>query len=312
MKSKKDALVDAKLAFDKLKKDAEQSGSRLTISAVARLANVDRKYFYGKVNTPDESKRQAWVSLGEEINEFRNRQRSPVQVSSEASISKKLDNALIENYRLLESVGDLEKTRAKMQELLSSKGKQLEELQAHSGRLEDSLLFATSDKRSIVGFGSKPRIISPDLMREGVDSLSLKKAWVLALDKLRTELDRPIEKTLYITIGAPGSGKSTWSLNQAHHKNFSIIFDACCLTRADRYEVLSLGRKYPHTKIVAVVFYVTFPTLKKRNNLRESAKRLPLDKLRSMFESLEKPSLEDASEFFDEIVMVRGGGEICT
>lgn len=102
---------------------------------MARLANVDRKYFYGKVNTPDESKRRAWVSLGEEINEFRNRQRSPEQVGSEASISKKLENALIENYRLLESVSDLEKSRAKMQELLSSKGKQLEELQAHSGGL---------------------------------------------------------------------------------------------------------------------------------------------------------------------------------
>ncbi|WP_128637310.1 hypothetical protein [Pseudomonas taiwanensis] len=240
--------------------------------------------------------------------EFRNRQRSPEQVGSEASISKKLENALIENYRLLESVSDLEKSRAKMQELLSSKGKQLEELQAHSGRLEDSLLFATSDKRSIVGFGSKPHIISPDLFRKGVDSLSLKKAWVMALDKLRVELDRPIEKTLYITVGAPGSGKSTWSLNQSYQNNFSIIFDACCLTRADRYEVLSLGRKYPSTKIVAVVFYVTFSTLKKRNNLRESDKQLPFEKLKSMFESFEQPSLEDVSEFFDEIVMVRGEG----
>ena len=73
---------------------------------------------------------------------------------------------------------------------------------------------------------------------------------------------------------------------------------------------MSLGRKYPGTKIVAVVFNVSFPTLKKRNNLRESAKQLPLEKLSSMFDVLEPPSLEDASEFFDEIVMVRGAAGI--
>ncbi|WP_409265243.1 hypothetical protein [Pseudomonas sp. KCJK8521] len=306
MKSERDPLASARSEFEKLKLEVDGSGKKLTISAIARLAGVDRKYFYGKINTPDESKRQAWINLGEEINRFRSSQVSLGEIRPEASIAQKLQNALIDNYRLLESVGDLEKSRAKMQDLIFSKDKRLEELQAHVARLESNLLFAKSEKGAVVGFGSKPHIVSPDLLREGTDSLSLKKAWVLALDKLRTELDRPLDKTLYITVGAPGSGKSTWSLNQSHQKNFSIIFDACCMTKVDRYEVLSLGRKYPRTKVVAVVFYVEFSTLRKRNDLRESAKQLPMDKLSSMFESLEYPSLGDASEFFDEIVMVRG------
>mgnify|MGYP003586231891 CR=1 FL=1 len=123
MNGERDPLVDAKSAFDRLKLESEISDAKLTISAVARLAKVDRKYFYGKINTPDESKRQAWVALGEEINGFRSRQKNPKVVCSEITLARKLENALIENYRLLESVADLERTRAKMQELLSSKEK---------------------------------------------------------------------------------------------------------------------------------------------------------------------------------------------
>lgn len=306
MNSERNRLEVARDAFEALKRQCEVSGGKLTISAVAREAKIDRKYFYGKINTPDESKRKAWLTLGVEINEYRARQKVIVEASNEIPIGAKLENALIENYKLLETVGQLEGIRAKMQELLAVKQKQIDELENHASRLESDLIHARSDKRSVVPFGAKPHIISPDALRSGADALALKKAWVQALDKLRSELNRPTEKTLYVMIGAPGSGKSTWSMNQYFSQNYSIIFDACCLTKSDRYDVLSVGRLYPNTKIVGVVVCADFLTLKKRNNNRETAKRVPLSKLSVMYESLEMPSMEDSDEIFDEIVLVRG------
>lgn len=306
MSSEIDRLAVARDAFEALKRQSQASGGKLTISAVAREAKVDRKYFYGKINTPDESKRKAWIALGVEINEYRAKQKAIIEDSPGLSVGEKLENALVENYQLLETVGQLEGMRAKMQGLLTLKQKEIDELQRHSDRLEYDLIHARSDKRSVVPFGSKPHVISPDELRSGTDALAFKKAWVHALEKLRAELNRPAEKTLYIMIGAPGSGKSTWSMNQHVSQNYSIIFDACCMTKSDRYDVLSLGRQYTSTKIIGVVVCAEFLTLKKRNNTRETAKRVPLSKLSAMYESLEIPSMEDSDEIFDEIIFVRG------
>lgn len=306
MSSERDKLAVARDAFEALKRQCEASGGKLTISAVAREAKVDRKYFYGKINTPDESKRKSWIALGVEINDYRASQRVHAEVSSEVPVNTKLENAIIENYKLLETVGQLESMRAKMQELLAAKQKQVDDLQRHSGHLEGELVHARSDKRSVVAFGSKPHIISPDAMRSGTDALAFKKAWVQALDTLRGELNRPAEKTLYVMIGAPGSGKTTWSMSQHVSQGYSIIFDACCLTKSDRYDVLSLARQYANTKVVGVVICTSFLTLKKRNNTRETSKRLPLSKLSGMYELLEVPSIEDGDEMFDEILLVRG------
>lgn len=306
MITNRERLVRARAAFEKLKSEYYLTGVKLSISSVAKIANVDRKYLYGKINTPDKELVRCWVKLGEEINAFRKTHNGPVQEISELPVANKLQNALIDNYKLLENVHDLEAIRDRLQELLSTSQRKLKELEAVTRRYELSALQHQSASPVVANLKNRPHLISPDAERQGSDQLALKKAWVLALNQLRITLARPVEKKLFITVGAPGSGKSTWCRSFSGEKGVSILFDACNLTQSDRYELLDIARQAEDTKVVAVVFYADLRTLEARNRMREESKKVPVSKLRTMYNSIEYPSLVDGDEFFDEIIMLRG------
>ncbi|MDN5537361.1 hypothetical protein, partial [Comamonas sp.] len=261
---------------------------------------------YGNVNTPDKELVRCWVELGEEINSFRKAHKSPVQEVGELPAVNKLQNALIDNYKLLENVRDLEAIRDRLQKLLSTSQRKLKELEVVTRRHELSALQHQSASPVVANLQIRPHLISPDAERRGSDQLALKKAWVLALNQLRIALARPVEKKLFITVGAPGSGKSTWCRSFSGDKGVSILFDACNLTQSDRYELLDIARQYENTKVIAVVFYADLRTLEARNMIREDSKKVPVSKLRTMYNNIEYPSLVDGVEFFDEIIMLRG------
>lgn len=306
MMNNRDRLAEARTVFAQMKNEFQSTGAKVTISSVAQRANIDRKYLYGKVNTPDKEIIRQWVQLGEEITSFRKFQKKPALETGEVPVATKLHNSLIENYSLLESVRDLEQIRKRQQMLVSASQKKIDELEDRMRRLEAESIRLQGAVPVIVNLQSKPLIISPDSERQGNDQLSLKKAWVQALNHLREALSRPVDKTLFITIGAPASGKSTWCRTFASSCGFTILFDACNLTQSDRYELLDLARQYDKTKVVAVVFCAELKKLESRNKTREEVKRVPVTKLRAMHRSVEHPSLVESDESFDEIIMLRG------
>jgi hypothetical protein len=305
MMNNRDRLAEARAAFEQMKIEFQSTGAKVTISSVAQRANIDRKYLYGKINTPDKETIKQWVQLGAEITSFRKLQKNSGQEAGEVPVATKLHNALIENYSLLENVRDLKEIKERLQMLLSASQKKVDELEDRTRRLEAKSIQLQGAAPVIVNLRSKPLIISPDAERHGNDQLSLKKAWVQALNHLREALARPVDKTLFITIGAPASGKSTWCRSFSGSPGFTILFDACNLTQSDRYELLDLARQYEKTKVVAVVFCAELKTLESRNRTREELRRVPITKLRSMHRSVEHPSLVESEESFDEIIMLR-------
>lgn len=306
MMNNRNRLAEARAAFEQMKIEFQSTGAKVTISSIAQRANIDRKYLYGKINTPDKETIKQWVQLGEEITSFRKLQKNPGQETGEVPVAAKLHNALIENYSLLENVRDLKHIKERLQMLLSASQKKVDELEDRTRRLEAKSIQLQGAAPVIVNLQSKPLIISPDDERHGNDQLSLKKAWVQALNHLREALTRPVDKTLFITIGAPASGKSTWCRSFSGSRGFTILFDACNLTQSDRYELLDLARQYEKTKVVAVVFCAELKTLESRNRTREEVRRVPVTKLRAMHRSVEHPSLVGSDESFDEIIMLRG------
>lgn len=80
MINNKDRLAEARLAFDQLKAEFQSTGAKVTISAVAERAKIDRKYLYGKLNTPDKGLVQQWVALGEESPHFVRRKKSLAKI----------------------------------------------------------------------------------------------------------------------------------------------------------------------------------------------------------------------------------------
>lgn len=301
----KDRLADARTAFDQLKAEFQSTGVKVTVSAVAARAKIDRKYLYGKLNTPEKELIKRWAELGEEITSFRKAQKNSGKETGDVPVATKLHNALVENYSLLENVRDLEHIRERLQVLLTASQRKVDELESRTRMLEANALRHAGTTPVVVNMQNKPQLISPDAERHGNDQLAFKKAWVQALNQLRSALARPVDKTLFITIGAPGSGKSSWSKGLMGSKGYSIVFDACNLTQSDRYELLDIAQQHEKMKVVAVVFYADLDTLESRNRVREEVRRVPVSKLRAMFKSIEYPSLTDSIEHFDEIMMLR-------
>lgn len=301
----RDRLTEARAAFEQLKIEYHSSGAKVNISSVAERAKIDRKYLYGKINTPDRSLIESWTALGVDIREFCNSLKESRQEKRGESVTCELRNALIENYSLLENVRDLEKDKGRLQKLLTASQLKVDELERRTRKLESLQLQTERSTQVVVNLNSPPHLISPYSERGGSDKLSLTKAWVQAMNKLRRALERPVEKTLFITVGAPGSGKSSWCKKFLGGRDVSILFDACNLTLSDRFELLDAARQQPVTRIVAVVFYMDWKTLEARNSTRKDAEKLPVSRLRAMFNSIEYPSFADNAESFDEIIMLR-------
>lgn len=305
MSSKRDRLKEAQSCFEQMKQEFVQTGALPTIASVAKRAQVDRKYFYGNINTPDAGLRDRWVALGKEIGAYKMEQKQAALVSEGPTDGDKLKNAVIENYGLVEQIRQLDEVKDRLQKLWSNAQQKVDELEAHVRQLEGQV-HVQNVKGPVVAFNGRPAVISPDALRTGTDALAMKKAWIEALKQLKAAIDTPNQKNVYVTIGAPGSGKSTWSSTFTFSHRISIIFDACNLTQSDRYELFDIVRANPRIHIVAVVFCVQLETLEARNTKRISADKLPIDKLRACYESIEYPTLFDEHEIFDEIIMLRG------
>lgn len=310
-----DKYQDAKTAFAELKAECRHTGKILTVAAVARKAQVDRKYLYGEINTPDEKLKQKWKRLGEQIQAFRNEQRenpdtrTPEKAQKLKACEEKLENALRENYGLFENAQH-------SKDIISRLTSQRDQALSTIDELRERVVLLESERTSgsprggskVVALNSGGMIISPDALRDSEDKLARKKSWVRALDQLRNALMRPVASDLYLTIGIPGSGKSHWV--KRFHSNSgrsAVIFDSTAVSRVERYDILDIARKSPDTRVIAVCFITPVEVAISRNQKRPIAEKVPEERIREMFNQLEYPSVEDKEEIFDEIMIVREG-----
>ncbi|MFG0528995.1 hypothetical protein ACF8FB_01410 [Pseudomonas sp. yb_2] len=306
MTNKRDLYELASDCFEAAKEAHARSGEPVTISAIAKRLGIDRKYFYGQIKMSDATVRSKWLKLGEKINDFKAQVKAKKAFHDAEALSDadKLRNALIENYSLVESVENLKATSEQLQKNFLLAQHRIAELEAQILGLQRQRPLQGSSTST-----SKIRhlrtVISPDSFRNNTDPLSMKRAWLTAMASLRSIIDTPGDKDLYITVGPPGSGKSSWCRKSVNFYRPSILFDACNLTRADRYDFFDMLSERSGVRIIAVVFCVSIDLLRERNQSRVVGERLPFKKIKEMYELIEYPSLFDEIEMFDEIIMVR-------
>gem|GEM_PF-6088844 len=132
------------------------------------------------------------------------------------------------------------------------------------------------------------------------DPLVLRQAHVFSKQKLERVLLRPVPKRLYIPIGRPASGKTTWiEQHKPPGDRLSIYYDATNATSADRWELLNLSRLSANTIVSYVYFEIDIDSCI-RNNASRMGKAITADYIRHF--TVELPEIDEG---YDELIVIR-------
>lgn len=317
-KSKRDSrsheqrVADLKAVFTRLKTKAIASGMKSDASAakVLEAARVNRTYFYIKDKLKDKAALAKYHAVRDAIQDF--------QDNFDAFGGDTIVNQLKAKLEIAEAQrNQIAQTMTEQQQLIAG-------LQSDNAALKKKSRMQSEHLVSVVHEAtvkSKPEgrvfgevlTISPDkyLWRNGQylfdDENIREQAWERATTDLKQALKRPLPTRVYLLVGPPCSGKSTWSKT---YSNFypdmhSVVIDATNLTAFSRLEWVSKINKYKssETRICAVVFLTPKLLLQSRNNRREPTKRLDNELILKKTDKLEFPNLKH--EDIDEMIVVR-------
>lgn len=118
-------------------------------------------------------------------------------------------------------------------------------------------------------------------------------AWV----KCHAALDSALETssrdaTLYVLVGAQGSGKSTWARAKTIEDPAAIVFDAILVRRTERAPLLAAAMRHG-VAAVAVWFRAPLELCVARNAARPPDEVANESGLRNVFAALEPPTAEE-------------------
>lgn len=304
-------LAKLEVSFNKLAVQARLTGRVRGLATMAKIcedAGIEKVYVYGKkTNDPDALKKYA---------EFRERHRQFVDSFLEQkdgsmtiveAATRERDDAFKKNKDLLEQVHHLEKKTLSLNERI----KKLSDENLHLA----AIAHTPSSQQSVAGLHGTKIIntISPDhaLLHnneyEFNDPQRREAAWNDSRTAFKKLIRRNLPQRVYLLVGCPGAGKTTWAEQKAVALDrHAIIIDACNLTREERNAWAVLAAKGRDVRLCVVRFLADFETLKKRNARRPEGRRLDLRILRKKFEDLQE--IDPLSEFWvDELIYLRGG-----
>lgn len=308
-------LADLRSNFEQLKAQAIASGkiNDCSITKICHKASVSTSYMAGnKLKSDGLNKR--YKQIAKDINDFRN-DFERLQADSDLTLINKEKQAL-EDQRNKAQMDYLEalKSIQGLKQLLEDKNKQLKSHQQQAANIAYQNLQTqslTKDPSQLANF-STAQVISPDkyLYKNGKytfhDERMREAAWISAKNELETLLKRPLPTRVYLCVGMPCSGKTTWTKGSHYYPDrHPVVIDATNLTRSDRSRWFNLIYKYKYQadiKMCAVYFEVPYIVIQERNCQRTPDRRIPDDKLQDMHRRLESA---DISEGFDEIIVIR-------
>ena len=121
-----------------------------------------------------------------------------------------------------------------------------------------------------------------------------------------SELKKTIPTRVYILVGLPGSGKTTWSENfKFYLDKRSIVIDCCNLSYFERSDWVSLIKiSAPEASICAVYFDTPFEIILERNESRPFDRALPKDKLEQYRKNFQFVDYHKETHF-NELIIVR-------
>lgn len=306
-------------AFGLCKERANQSGSvnECSITKVAAIASVPKLYLTGNKTFADEKTAKSYRLIGEEIIQFREdfkkNKTDLTEVSEIESLRSELKNVKTSVYRYFLESETVRHSGENVAKALSEAEKRIVLLQAKLAELTGPYKHGQNGLPTI---STKDRlvrtIISPDdyFVTNGeyrfFDDELRHKAWLRAYDDLELALARSYQKRLYILVGLPCSGKSTWArqadLPQDRHP---IIFDATNILRHLREDLLHRVKRFDGVRRCCVYFDTSRELIMSRHlSERHGEKRLSEDMINKMFCDIQLPDPYKES-WIDEMIIVR-------
>ena len=158
-------------------------------------------------------------------------------------------------------------------------------------------------------------VVSPDSFRAAGGRYKMgskaqeNEAWGNAYKKLEELLSRKLKMRLYVLVGLPCSGKSTWvEEGTVATDRHPVIFDAMNLTSVDRYRFVQSLSRFTDLPKVCVYLDTDMEVIRERNRtLRTAGKQMSDDDLTMQHSKLEKPDPYEEA-WIDELIVVRNRG----
>ena len=206
----------------------------------------------------------------------------------------------------LKDGGALDHNRERMTQLLA-KVAELENAPA-SDRKEGKVA-------GVIASRVQKNVVSPDSFREvgGRYKMGSKahenEAWGNAYRRLEDLLSRKLKMRLYVLVGLPCSGKSTWvEEGTVATDRHPVIFDSTNLTSFDRARFVHSLSRFTDLPKVCVYLDTDLDIIRERNRtLRTGGKQMTDDDLTMLHSKLEKPDPYEEI-WIDELIVVRNRG----
>lgn len=304
-------------AFGTCKERAIQSGRKndCSLNKVSALAKVHKTYLTGVRKFKNKKVSKNYIEVNEAIQQWRADFTANKNISNDEKVINKQSDEI---KNLKDSIEPLLSRLNLLESICESTPRNITEKEEQILILTDQLrtaLSSQSHNNKVKEFGVistiARRIISPDVFRynggryEFGDAEYSQKAINKAYDSLEKALLRDLKMRLYILVGLPCSGKTTWSESaEMSPDRHSVVFDTTNLTRVDRLQVIHQVKRFKDLPICCVVFDTPMTEIRKRNSMnRVSDRQLPDIVLDEMNSRYEKPNPYEET-WIDELIVV--------
>lgn len=316
----KERLSKLREVFGRRQEIARSTGKKhdVSIAKICADAEVDKIYMFGHRLKEDDPNRVEYLALKNEILEYQRnlgagREKSEDRLRAEL-LEEKYNALLFDVEPLQRELIYYKSMYSSDRDDLDNKRDRITELLARIDHLESKL--ANSPRATNVSGPIAARVqkhvVSPDMFRVvgGKYKIGSKKqeeeSWGNAFKKLEELLSRKLKMRLYILVGLPCSGKTTWAEDGTIATDrHPVIWDATNLTSMDRYRLVCFLSRFDDLPKTCVFFETDMETIRERNRtLRMSDKRMSDDDLSLLNSKLEKPDPYE-EEWIDELIVVR-------
>lgn len=301
-------------AFGELKAEALKSGrvNDCSLTKVAAKVGLSKAYFTGNKASKNDHFNQSFKELGSAIAKFRDDFKHSNSINKQKDIIKELQE---ENKNLLAS---FHKYFSKVQAATDTVNRLKQRIQmldstnlSLQNELHDlQLLHESATTNGVISIKRSSKVVIDThsyRLRDMHGHLRLEDAYFDAFDKLANEMSKPYKKRLYVTVGLPGAGKTSWIDSfQFPSDRHSIIFDALNLTRKDRRSIYQRVANISDLEIVWVAFLPDFELINDRNReLDRSSQQLSDQEIQFFFDSYEFPEAMNET-WIKDIKICRG------